>query len=151
VFVALTGAPIPTAIFTIAFWGSMILLFFACMRLRAGRVLLWVAPSLAFFLNHRSLSTYWYFNVFPFAVELARADWSELFAADDDLRALRRLGLAGGALAAVLLVAGVVSARSNAGGLEVELELPFRTWSGRLHRADLRVTNRTSHVVKPRF
>lgn len=150
-FVALAGAPVPKVIFVLAFWGSMVLLFFACLRLRAGRVLLWVAPSLAFFLNHRSLSTYWYFNVFPFAIELARTDWNELLGEPDDREGLRRLGLAGAAGAAVLFIAGIVTARSNAGGLEVELELPFRTWMGRMTRADLKVTNRSSHVVKPRF
>lgn len=150
-FVALAGAPVPKVIFTLAYWGSMALLFVACLRARAGRVLMWIAPSLAFFLNHRSLSTYWYFNVFPFAVELARANWDELTAAADDRKALRRLGIATGAFLGALLVAAVAMGTSAGGRLEVALDLPMRTWSGRLHRIDLHVTNKSSKPITPRF
>lgn len=150
-FVALVGAPVPRAIFAAAFWGSLVLLFIACSRLRAGRVLAWIAPSLAFLLNHRSLSTYWYFNVFPFVVELARADWSAILAERDDEKFLRRLAVGAGAFIAALVVCAFAFGRARADGLEVTIDLPMRTYSGRLHRVDLHVTNRSPNDVTPRF
>jgi len=145
------GLPIPKLVFSLAFWGSLLLLLVVCGRWEGGKTLIWVAPSLAFFLNFRSLSTYWYFNVFPFALAVARDAPRDLALPVKHPLRWRTIAIVSGAFFAVLLVLGIVRGTKAASELVVDVHSPLRTWDNFVHRIDVRVTNKSSHKVNPRF
>ena len=111
--------------------------------------LAWIAPSIAFFFNYRTLSTYWYFNIFPFAVELVA---SPLVLPEPDARPWNRRRIAAGLAAAVAVaLAAVLYARAHAGDYGIALTGPIRTWNEHATRIDLRLTNTTAKMQTPRF
>lgn len=158
--VAFGGASIPKAVFTVGFWGMFAVLLGLCATWRAGHVLGWVAPSIAFFFNFRSLSSYWYFNLLPFVVELALSLGSTYAASDVGdaperpplFRVDRRVAasLVGGFLVVLVALAGVISLRKNA-TVDVSVEEPMRSWAQNVFRIDLKLTNRGSSTITPRF
>ena len=151
------GAAVPKPFFSVAFWGLYAVLIVVSATWRSGRVFLWIAPSVAFFLNYRSLSTYWYFNLLPLVAELAV--WHGEGAADTPAPAsppLFQLSWRGArpalAVVALLLVGGgaYASLRRNA-SVEVVVEEPMRAWSNYVFRVDLRLTNSGGTTLTPRF
>jgi uncharacterized membrane protein len=153
-FLPLTGQAVPKVVFSLAFWGAMGALLLVCATWRPGSVLVWIAPSLAFFLNYRSLSTYWYFNALPFVVELARTDFDKL----EPLalpawpgRLAPKLGPLLGAAGLVVVLGASLFGQAKNAEVDVTLREPIRTWSSYAHRVDLRVTNHGKHPMVPRF
>ncbi len=62
---------IPRRAFTVLQWGVLGLAAWAYGRhFRTLKPGLWLAPSVAMWFSHRSLTSYWYFNIFPLLLDL---------------------------------------------------------------------------------
>ncbi len=155
-FVSQNGVALPRITFTLAFWfvyGALLLL---CATWSAGRALVWVAPSIAFFFNWRSFSSYWVYNAIPFVVELLvtglpKSGFDVGRHLEKHRSLLRRASLAG-----ALVLIGIVLATARTGyahhdELKISLTGPIRTWTSFAHRIDVRVENHSDRNITPRF
>ncbi len=152
-FLVFAGAGVPKACFTLAFWGLFAVLLAVCATWRAGRVFMWIAPSVAFFLNYRSLSSYWYFNLLPFMVELAQTRVGEHSEEPPPLFHVpwRLLKVPLAALAALLVAFGAIASYRRNAQVEVVITEPLRTWTNYVFRIDLQLTNHGNTTITPRF
>lgn len=149
-FVTVGGVAAPKMAFTAVFWSTYLLLLYVTATWSRGAQLAWMAPSIAFFLNYRSLSSYWYFNLLPFLVDLAMtpvpAEPSEPLSARARKIALAYAGVVVAAFSTV-----VWYNHSRHGAVDIEILDPMRTFAAKTHRIDLRIHNRGKHPVHVRF
>ena len=156
-FLVFAGAGVPKVFFTLAFWGFFALLLLVCATWRAGKVFMWIAPSVAFFLNYRSLSSYWYFNLLPFMVELAQREAGSAKAPSEEAPPplfdvpWRRLNVPIAITAVMLVAAGVIASCRRNAEVDVAITEPLRTWTNYVYRIDLQLTNHGTTTVTPRF
>ncbi len=146
-FVFQSGLSLPKWAFAVAFWGVYVALIAVIARERRYKNLIWIAPSIAFFFNYRSLSSYWFFNFFPFAIDLVSNPPKEL----PSLPFPRRRVLAFAAAACALIVFGIAFGRAHADDLGMVIQNPIRTMDERAIRLDVKLTNNTGRTVSPRF
>jgi uncharacterized membrane protein len=148
-FVTLGGASAPKPLFSLFFWGTYFGLIGVCAKWSRGPILTWIAPSLAFFFNYRSLSSYWYFNLLPFVIDVAITPPPETAEAFSSRAKRIAVGYAGAvALAATFIV---FYSRSRHADVDIQVHEPMRTWLAGTHRLDLRITNTGKSPVHMRF
>ncbi len=140
----------PKALFVVVFWSVYLTLLAVCFFV-PSRALIWIAPSVAFFFNYRSLSSYWYFNLFPFVLDLTRSFDDETFSRETRKLSLRAIFASVLAVLAIAVVVAIGYSRESRTMATLEIVGPLRTWEGRVHRLDLLVSNRGTIPISPRF
>ncbi|HSO32514.1 MAG TPA: hypothetical protein VLT33_08360 [Labilithrix sp.] len=150
-FLPQSGVAIPKVAFALAFWSAYLALLVVSASWSAGYLLMWIGPSLAFVLNYRSFTSYWIYNVLPLALELCRAALPpSTFTWPYRVRG-KTLAMVGGAIVAVAIVVFTAQARQANAQVDVEILSPVRTWGSNVQRIDLKLTNRGSGDLQPRF
>lgn len=159
---------IPRPLFT-AFVGLIYatLLFVYARHVHSLKHALWIFPALTLWFGQRSLSSYWYYNVFPIAaavlIHLGRSDFAigqhegeTRIAPTAGLVRTRRI-LASPAVtvlavtvAASLVLAGVVWSWSRNAGLSIAVQYPIQS-PGLVNQLVVSVSNDTGQAIQPRF
>lgn len=127
---------------------AYVVALFAVVRLPKLAPLAWIAPGFAFFFNHRSLTSYWYFYAIPFVVA-ALGPRSRAETLDDERSAWPVLG-ATAAAAIAGLVLWIVDARRPS-ALAVHITEPLAADGLAVYRLKLHVTNTSPREVTPRI
>ncbi len=159
---------IPRPIFT-AFVGLIYatLLFVYARHVRSLKHALWIFPALTLWFGQRSLSSYWYYNVFPIAaavlVHLGQSDFTlginaaETRAIPSAAPARQRHILARPAttlfvvtVAASLVLAGILWSWSRNVGLSIAVQYPIQS-PGLVNQLVVSVSNDTGQAIRPRF
>ena len=115
---------------------------------RWARPAVWIVPGFALWFGNRSLTSYWYFFLFPLVVDLLEARTAGL----PPLRPvrLRALWWAAGAFVTAVAAVLVGSAFRNP-GFRVAVEPPLWTDGDLVERISLSVQNTSNRPLRPRF
>jgi len=138
--------------FAVMQWGVFGLLAWVYSRHFARlRPFAWLAPSLALWFGHRSLTSYWYFNVFPLVAELMRRP-AAVPPAGAGARASARTSLAVSGAAVALVAGWLWREQLLPGALEISSLGPAYAPGGRfVSSLRLRVRNRSERAIRPAF
>lgn len=115
---------------------------------RWARAAIWLIPGFALWLGNRSLSSYWYYFLFPLVVDLLAGRRADLPAPPP-----ARLRALWAAVAALVLgvTAVLLGAALRDPGFRVEVEPTLWTEGDLVERVSLSVTNTTKRPLRPRF
>jgi tetratricopeptide (TPR) repeat protein len=140
------------SLYTYGIWGFLVLLYWR--HWHQMRHLIWITPAFILWFGHRSLTSYWYFYAIPFVFSLLINNVPELESDFVFQRIPRPNGrpvvIAGGGLAVLILgtVVGFAAARPP---LDVEVLRPIQSTNDFVGNLRVKVTNRTSQPMQPRF
>jgi len=112
--------------------------------------LIWLFPGLVLWLGQRSLSSYWYFNLMPFLLGLARntLPWATVDPAR--LRSPRpTMALVGGV--AAFIVISLIGYRLGGSPLTLVVQRPIETDGTTINRLTVQITNNSDRPLNPRF
>jgi hypothetical protein len=142
---------IPRSLYT----GYILLAYTVCIvvywrHYHSLKSLIWLIPGLVLWLGQRSLSSYWYFNLLPFLLGLARdaLPWAQVD--PSRLRSWRPTAaiVAG---AAAFIVVTMIAFRAAGMPLSIAVQRPIQTDGTTINRLTIRVTNNSDRVISPRF
>jgi uncharacterized membrane protein/Tfp pilus assembly protein PilF len=111
--------------------------------------LIWLFPGLALWLGQRSLSSYWYFNLMPLLLGLARdaLPWTPLPNRRVDWQPSALV--IGGAAAFVLVT--VIAYKAAGTPLTLAVQRPIQTDGTTINHLTVQITNNSDHAINPRF
>jgi len=145
---------LPQWVFSYFTYGILIVLLTLYARYFAHwRELLWIAPVIALWFSHRSLSSYWYFYLLPLVTAMMVALRREMSSPQaqevSTPRGARGLILVPFAIGgAALVVAGIFALSPNALKLEIIGRVLYNSTDSRL---TVQVSNNSETPVTPRF
>jgi uncharacterized membrane protein/tetratricopeptide (TPR) repeat protein len=117
--------------------------------------LMWFIPGIVLWFGHRSLTSYWYFFVFPFWIALVRGlGKSNASNASEHKKSASSRKLSIALLAAIpILIAGTLGFYSFVRPPEIILSAmpPYLTKNGLINQLDVMVSNRSNSSLTPRF
>jgi hypothetical protein len=161
---------VPKGIFSVLLLAGFALsLYFYGRYFSRLRELIWILPGLLLWFSHRSLTSYWYFLIFPLLLALFRAPTTEegLMVAEEEFaleseeqgtkplaRGTRRFGPGWvGWLVSLIVVVGLLLGwyASRAPALQVKVIYPLETVGTQVVRVTMRVKNQTAQIIEPRF
>ncbi|MCO4744287.1 MAG: hypothetical protein KC912_05825 [Proteobacteria bacterium] len=138
---------LPRGVWGFTFYGAMFVGLWVYSRhahwIREG---VWLLPGLVLFLGHRSLTSYWYYELFPLVMAMVttmpvsvdrRSDWRPT------------VGIVSGYAAAVVATLGFYASQPPA--LDVMVGRPMWVAGHRVNQLLVGVRNRSDHAIEPRF
>jgi hypothetical protein len=139
---------VPKVVYSLLTLASMTLLAVAYARhFSVLRDFMWIAPAIAFWFNHRSLTSYWYFNALLLGLAVFR---DGALAPVGPWRSARPTLLGAGAFSlGSALVMVHFSGREQP--FVIHVVEPVVTWGRSAYSLRLRLKNRLSRPVEPRF
>lgn len=123
------------------------------------KLLMWILPAIALWFNYRSLSSYWYFNLFPLMTaylmthrENMALSYSVLPLQEEKAQSRRWLWAGVGIPSVLLLIVlMVLGAALRPSALQVEVIYPIISDGSPLKQLTVRVSNLGDDVLTPRF
>ncbi|MBZ0286474.1 MAG: hypothetical protein K8I30_02585, partial [Anaerolineae bacterium] len=112
--------------------------------------LIWLFPGLALWLGQRSLSSYWYFNLMPVLLGLARDTLPWAAVSPMKFRSWRPTAFVVGAVAAFIVVT-VIAYKFAGTPLTLTVQRPIQTDGTTINHLTLEVMNRNDYAISPRF
>lgn len=112
--------------------------------------LIWLFPALALWLGQRSLSSYWYFNLMPLVLGIARDTLPWAAVSPTKFRSWRPTAVVVGGVAAFILVT-VVAYKAAGTPLTLAVQRPIQTDGAAINHLTLLITNNSDRPIRPRF
>lgn len=142
---------IPRSMYTI----YMLLGYAACIfvywrHTHSLKSLIWLFPGLVLWLGQRSLSSYWYFNLMPFLLSLARDSLPWPLVAPSRFRSWRPTALVVGGAASFILVT-VIAFRIAGTPLSIRVQRPIETDGTTINHLTVEINNRGDRPIQPRI
>lgn len=141
-------AAIPKTLYVVGSYGLLLIFLVAYARHypRAPH-LIWILTGLALWFGFRSLASYWYYFLFPFAVELFRDKEPVIEAPHRSVRP----DLAAVAAAFLLFAGGAIYSAARPSELELTLIGPHGVVDNRIIGTTVELGNNTDRPIEPRF
>ncbi|HLY24727.1 MAG TPA: hypothetical protein VKQ72_00215 [Aggregatilineales bacterium] len=152
-----------TAFFAFMLGIYLVLLYLYYRHFHDWTEFMWLAPGLALWFGHRSLSNYWYFFALPFFVALMRREQLEAAGSTATqtphptpgqgvrlrAKAILSMALIGGLV--VLIGGSLIFFKLRAPDLTVEVQQPVQLGSNGVEHLQVKVANQSTATLTPRF